>query len=150
MSKKVKIILVIIVFIILLIGICFIPKSNNSYTIIKNGYSTYESKVISNYQEYQEFANYIDKANVAYGKVYTFNSNKYNENYFNNKSLAIINIVTGSSSNKLKNIDISIIGNTLVCKPNIDYVYGITTDDINGKLILIEIDKSVTNFKIEY
>ena len=44
--------------------------------------------------------------------------------------------------NKLKNIDISIIGDTLVCKANIDYGNGIT-DDINGKLILVEIDKSV-------
>ena len=100
------------------------------------------------YQEYQEFANYIDKGNEAYGKVYNFNSNKYNENYFNNNSLAIINIVTGNGSNKLKNIDISITGDTLVCKANIEYGDGIT-DDINGKMILIEIDKSVTDFRIE-
>lgn len=150
MSKG-KIIIVIMAFLIILLGaIWLIPKSNNSYTIIKNGYSSYDSKIISNYQEYQEFANYIKNQNVAYGKVYDFNSNKYNKQYFNNKSLAIINIVTGSGSNILRNIDITIAGNTLVCKANIDYGKGIPTDDINGKLILIEIDKSITNFKIEY
>ena len=150
MSKRKKIIIATIVFIVLLIGaIWLIPKSSNGYTIIKNGYSSYKSKIISNYQEYQEFADYIDRQNVAYGKVYNFNSNKYNKNYFNNKSLAIINIVTGNGSNILKNIDISIVDNTLVCKPKVDYGDGITAD-INGKLILIEIDKSVTNFKIEY
>lgn len=59
-----------------------------------------------------------------------------------------MNIVTGNSSNKLKNIDISITGDTLVCKANIEYSDGIT-DDINGKLILFEIDKSVIDFRIE-
>lgn len=149
MSKKVKIILSIIILIVLLgVVIFFVRRTDTDYTIIKNGYSSYESKIISNYQEYQEFANYIDKENEAYGKVYNFNSNKYNENYFNNNSLAIINIVTGNSSNKLKNIDISITGDTLVCKANIEYGDGIT-DNINGKLILVEIDKSVIDFRIE-
>lgn len=51
--------------------------------------------------------------------------------------------------NKLKNIDISIIGNLLVCKVDINYAEGLTTADVNGKLLLIEVDKSVTDFKIE-
>lgn len=149
MSKKVKIILLIIILFVLLgVVIFFVKRTDTDYTIIKNSYSSYESKIISNYQEYQEFANYIDKENEAYGKVYNFNSNKYNENYFNNNSLAILNIITGNSSNKLKNIDISIIDNTLVCKANIEYGDGIT-NDINGKLILVEIDKSVIDFRIE-
>ena len=149
MSKKVKIILLIIILFVLLgVVIFFVKRTDTDYTIIKNSYSSYESKIISNYQEYQEFANYIDKENEAYGKVYNFNSNKYNENYFNNNSLAILNIITGNSSNKLKNIDISIIDNTLVCKANIEYGDGIT-NDINGKLILAEIDKSVIDFRIE-
>lgn len=149
MSKKLKIALLIIILIVLLgIVMFFVRRIDTDYTIIENGYFSYESKIISNYQEYQEFVNYIDKENEAYGKVYNFNSNKYNENYFNNNSLAIINIITGNGSNKLKNIDISITGNTLVCKANIEYGNGIT-DDINGKLILVEIDKSVIDFRIE-
>ena len=149
MSKKLKIALSIIILIALLgIVMFFVRRIDTAYTIIKNGYSSYKSKIISNYQEYQEFVNYINKENESYGKVYNFNSNKYNKNYFNNNSLAIINIVTGNRSNTLKNIDISITGDTLVCKANIEYGGGIT-DDINGKLILVEIDKSVIDFRIE-
>lgn len=153
MSKKVKIILSIIILIVLLGVVIFFVRrtdTNTDYTIINNGYSSYESKIISNYQEYQEFVDYIDSQNKAYGTVYHFNSSKYNEEYFDNKSLAIINIVTGSGMNKLNNIDISIIDNLLICKADINYATGgVVTDDINGKLILVEIDKSVTEFRIE-
>ncbi len=147
MSKK---ILLVIILLVVLVGaiILIIPKNNIKYIVIKDGYSDYESKIISNYQEYIEFVNYINLQNKNYGKVYNFNSEKYDEEYFDNKSLAIINIIIGNSSNSLKNIDISVIDNILVCKANIESGNGIT-DNINGKLILVEIDKSVTEFKIE-
>lgn len=149
MNKKVKIILAIIIIIILFaLVIWLIQQKNKGYIIIGNGYSSYESKIISNYTEYVEFVNYMDSQNKAYGKVHDFNSNKYNEKYFDSKSLAIINIVIGNGSNVYKNIDISIESNTLICKTKIKQGKGIT-DDINGKMILIEIDKSVTNFIIE-
>ena len=150
MSKNLKIILIIIVLVVLSgVIIWFMPKKDVDYVIIEDGYSDYKSKIISNYQEYMEFVDYIDSQNKAYGKLYYFDSNKYNDGYFDNKSLAIINIVTGSGMNKLNNIDISIMGNVLVCKPDINYAKGLSTADINGKLLLIEIDKSVTEFKIE-
>ena len=147
MSKK---ILLVIILLVVLVGaiILIIPKNNIKYIVIKDGYSDYESKIISNYQEYIEFVNYINLQNKNYGKVYNFNSEKYDEEYFDNKSLAIINIIIENSSNSLKNIDISVIDNILVCKANIESGNGIT-DNINGKLILVEIDKSVTEFKIE-
>lgn len=69
---------------------------------------------------------------IKNGKVYNFNSEKYDEEYFDNKSLAIINIIIGNSSNSLKNIDISVIDNILVCKANIESGNEIT-DNINGK-----------------
>lgn len=149
MSKRVKMILIIIG-IIILVGILMyiIPKKNVSYEVIKDGYSSYESQIISDYQQYLSFTNYINSQNKAYGKVYNFDANKYNEKYFNTGSLAIINIVTGSGMNKLKNINISINGNRLVCTANIEYAKGAVTDDINGKLILIEVDKTVTEFEI--
>ncbi len=147
MSKK---IILVIILLVVLVGaiILIIPKNNIKYIVIKDRYSDYESKIISNYQEYIEFVNYINLQNKNYGKVYNFNSEKYDEEYFDNKSLAIINIIIGNSSNSLKNIDISVIDNILVCKANIESGNEIT-DNINGKLILVEIDKSVTEFKIE-
>ena len=151
MNKKVLVIIVALVVIVIaiIIEVFFKAKNESSndvdYEIIKDGYSSYESKIISNYQEYMEFVDYIDLPK----NMNDFYSNKYNKKYFNNKSLAIINIVTGSSMNRLNNIDISITGNLLVCKVDIDHSTGIATADITGKVLLIEIDKSVTKFKIE-
>lgn len=51
--------------------------------------------------------------------------------------------------NKLKNIDISVIGNLLICDVDIKYANGIVSTDINGKLLLVEINKSVTKLKIK-
>ncbi len=108
MSKRVKMILIIIGIIILVeILMYIIPKKNASYEVIKDGYSSYESQIISDYQQYLSFTNYINSQNKAYGKVYNFDANKYNEKYFNTGSLAIINIVTGSGMNKLKNINLT-------------------------------------------
>ena len=152
MNKKIAIILAIIITIIL--GMVILLVTNKSthglrYKIIKNGYDSYNSKIISNYQEYLDFVDYIDSENKAYGKVYDFNSNKYNEKYFNTKSLAILNIVTGTGMNKLNSIDMSVSGDTLICNANIDYTKSqIVTSDIHGKVILVEIDKSIKNFKI--
>ena len=107
MNKKIAIILAIIITIIL--GMIILLVTNKSahelrYKIIKNEYDSYNSKIISNYQEYLDFVDYIDSKNKAYGKVYDFDSNKYNEKYFNTKSLAILNIVTGTGMNKLNSI----------------------------------------------
>lgn len=149
MNKKQKILIITVLVVLLGAIIWFIYKKDSDYVVIRDGPSSYESKIISNYTEYIEFIDYMNSQNKIYGKVYNFNSNKYNERYFDNKSLAIININTGSGMNKLKNIDISIIGNLLVCKVDINYAEGIITTDDNGKLLLIEVDKSVTDFKIE-
>lgn len=135
-------------------------KSNNSnnsneiienveYEVISDGYSDYESKIISDYQQYLELVKYIDSYNNAYGNVFNFDSNKYNEQYFDTKSLAILSIATGTSMNKLKSIDISIRGNTLICNADIDYTESdIITMDMCGKVLLVEFDKSVTRFEI--
>ena len=149
MNKKKAISLAIIITIVLVLLVIYNSVHGLRYIIIKNGYDSYESKIIANYQEYLEFVDYVNFENNAYGKAYKFNPNKYNEKYFNTKSLAILNIVTGTGMNKLKSINISVSGDTLICNANIDYTKSqIVTDDINGKLILVEIDKSIKNFII--
>ena len=149
MNKKKAISLAIIITIVLVLLVIYKSVHGLRYIIIKNGYDSYESKIIANYQEYLEFVDYVGFDNKAYGKVYKFNPNKYNEKYFNKKSLAILNIVTGTGMNKLKSINISVSGDTLICNAYIDYTKSqIVTDDINGKLILVEIDKSIKNFII--
>lgn len=155
MNKKVFIgfLILISIFSVFLIYNLF-EKNNHKnneieYKIIKNGYSSYESQIISSYEQYLTFANYIDSQNKSYGKVYDFNTNEYNKKYFATKSIAILNIITGTGMNKLRNIDISINNNVLICDVDIEYTNSqVVTADINGKVILVEIDKSIEEFKI--
>ena len=157
MNKKAKIILIsigIIIIILLLLGIYVyileINSNNLKYEIIKDGYCDYKSKIISTYQEYLELVDYFTTKNSHYGTIYNFDSNKYNKYFFEKNSLAIINIVTGSSMNELRNLDLSIQNNILVCDVDIGYANTqFVTADITGKLLLVEIDKSVTNLKIQ-
>ena len=148
MNKKIVLFLTISLIVILIVVIS-ISTHKLRYQVIKNGYDSYQSRIISNYQEYWDFIKHIDSENRAYGTVFSFNPNSYNEQYFNKKSLAILNIVTGSGMNKLNSIDIFVSGDTLVCNANIDYSTGsMLTADMNGKVILFEINKSIKNFKI--
>lgn len=145
MNKISKVMIILFVFAASIVFITqIIPKKTNNntnvkYTVIKDGYSSYQSRIISTYEEFQKLHKQIN-----------FNSSKYNQKYFENKSLAIINVITGSGMNKLESINISINGKLLTCKVNIKRSEGITSDDINGKVLLVEIDKQVTDFKIEY
>lgn len=148
MNKKIVLFLTISLIAILIVVIS-ISTHKLRYQVIKDGYDSYQSRIISNYQEYWDFIKHIDSENRAYGNVFSFNPNSYNEQYFNKKSLAILNIVTGSGMNKLNSIDIFVSGDTLVCNANIDYAKSsIVTADMHGKVILVEINKSIKNFKI--
>ncbi len=124
------------------------PEIDIEYKVIFNGYDDYASGIISNYEEYRDLIEYIDIMNERYGVTYDLNPEDYTEGYFDYGSLALISIVTGSGMNKLKNIDVSIYGNTLVCDVDIDYNDGTVTDDINGKVLLVEVDKNITNIVI--
>lgn len=150
MSKNYKIIVIILIAAVVAgIGMLVIPKNttkkNIEYTVIRDGYSEYKSKILSSYKDYMEFVEYINNDN----QTYNHDSNKYDEKYFEDKSLAIINIFVGCSMDKLRNLDISIKGNLLICKYDIEYAKGISPDDLYGKVLLIEIDKSVTEFETE-
>ena len=51
--------------------------------------------------------------------------------------------------NKFIGVDISTDNNTLIVEPNIKYASGTVTMDITGKLVLVEVDKSVTNIEVQ-
>ena len=83
----------------------------SEYEVIYNGYiSNFESKIIKNVDEYNSLKEDSTLDNIAKEKL---DSNKYDDTYFNEKSLAFIYI---------------------------------TTYDITGKLILIEVDKDIFIF----
>ena len=85
----------------------------SEYEVIYNGYiSNFESKIIKNVDEYNSLKEDSTLDNIAKEKL---DSNKYDDTYFNEKSLAFIYI---------------------------------TTYDITGKLILIEVDKDIEKIEI--
>ena len=140
--------IIIMVAIIITIGLVyFVYTSNKNYKIIDSGYiSDFDNMIISNINDYNRFMADSNEWNKEYKQK--ISSNKYNEKYFENKSLALIFIVTGSSSNTFIGVDISTDDNILVLKPNIDYKKGTVTDDITGKLILVEIEKNITQIEV--
>lgn len=121
--------------------------ANKGYKVIYDGYvSDFDSIILSNIDEYNEFMSDSDGWNNKYKQK--ISSIKYNENYFKNKSLALISIITGPHMNKFIGVDISTDNNTLIVKPNIEKNDTITMK-ITGKLILVEIDKNITNIEVQ-
>ncbi len=146
-DKNYKALIIMIVIIIVIGLIYFIYTNSRIYQIVYSGYiSDFDTMVISNINDYNEFMVDSNEWNKEYKRK--ISSAKYNEKYFENKSLALVFISTGSSSNTFNGVDISTNSNTLIVKPNIDYSKGTVTLDITGKLILIEINKNITNIEI--
>ena len=145
--KNYKAIIIMFAIIITIGLVYFVYIASKNYKIIDSGYiSNFDNMIITNINDYNKFMADSNELNKEYKQK--ISSNKYNEKYFENKSLALIFIVTGSSSNTFIGVDISTDDNILVLKPNIDYKKGTITDDITGKLILVEIDKNITQIEV--
>ncbi len=120
--------------------------SDFKYIIINDGYESFESRIMPDYNAFKSF---IEMEYSNFNSEYKFDIEKYNEKFFNNKSLALINIVTGSKMNDLKDIEITSNDNLLICKAIINYAKGPDiTDDVNGIVILVEVNKDITNLDV--
>ena len=147
-TKNYKTIIIIFAIIIISCLSYLLYTTNKDYKVIYDGYiSDFDNIIISNMDEYNEFMSDSNEWNKEYKQK--ISSIKYNESYFKNKSLALIFITTGTSMNKFIGVDISTANNTLIVEPNIKYASDTVTMDITGKLILVEVDKSVTNIEIQ-
>lgn len=147
-TKNYKAIIIMFTIIIISCLSYLLYTANKGYKVIYDGYiSDFDSIIISNMDEYNEFMSGSDEWNKEYKQK--ISSIKYNESYFKNKSLALIFITTGTSMNKFIGVDISTDNNTLIVEPNIKYASGTVTMDITGKLVLVEVDKSVTNIEVQ-
>lgn len=107
--------------------------------------SDFDNIILSNMDEYHDFMSDSEE----WGKEYKLelSSDKYDEAYFEDKSIGLIYVNIGSSMNEWIGVKISNNDNTLIVEPNIKWATGIVTDDITGKLILVEVGKNIT--KIE-
>ena len=112
------------------------------YNLIKDGYDDIKNTIIDNYSDYLEILSKIEDEDYYFDKL------KYDEDYFKCKSLAIININTGSSMNKFLGVEFYIEDNTLYYVTNIEYSKSkIVTTDINGVIYAIEVDKVINEIK---
>lgn len=147
-SKKYRVLITIFSIITICLSY-FLYTDNKDYKVIYDGYiSNFDNIIIYSVDEYNEFMSDSSKLAEAYKQK--ISSNKYNKNYFKNKSIALIFISTGSSMNKFNGVDLSNKNDTLIVKPNIEYAGGgIVTADINGKLLLVEIGKNITKIELQ-
>lgn len=146
-TKNYKAIIIMFAIIIISCLSYLLYTANKGYKVIYDGYvSDFDSIILSNIDEYNEFMSDSDGWNNKYKQK--ISSIKYNENYFKNKSLALISIITGPHMNKFIGVDILTDNNTLIVKPNIETNDTITME-ITGKLILVEIDKNITNIEVQ-
>ena len=120
-----------------------VSNENSSYKYngyaIKSGYmgdmSEEDKKVIiSNYQELQEYCN-------KYGSTDCFE--KYQETFFQDKSLAIVYVETTSGGDILEFEKATRVGNAVKIDYNVEMI-GITCD-MSGYLVIAEVDKDITN-----
>lgn len=153
-NKNYKAIIIMLVAIIMFAVIIIICLSYFSYTVNKNykviydgSISDFDSIIISNTDEYNEFMSDSREWDKKYKQKVS--SIKYNKIYFQNKSLALIYITIGSSTNTFIGVDISTNNETLIVEPHIKYAKGIVTADITGKLILVEVDKNITSIEVQ-
>lgn len=108
----------------------------------KNGYNY--NKIISNYNDYNEFINYIESVSNADNNIFEFNSDTYIEDFFETKSLAIITI---NNISAIDDINLSINNDELIYEITKN---SITKNQKESKIILVEIDKSIKNFHSKY
>ena len=163
--KKIEkaIVIIVIILEILLISLQYIPsnflykiipKSENikidgkkiNYEIIYHGYTDEETQIISTYKDFKNFIN-----NIYSNILKETNLNKYTDEYFNTKSIAIINISTGSSDNNIDNITLAVKNNQLTCYYDIKYPKSRISSNnmMSGLLLLSEIDKSIQNIEMK-
>ncbi len=119
----------------------------NNYYLIHCGYignGSYQQNIeliISNKLELENFLNGITEYNKP---IIHDTLQKYNDEFFNNKSLAIYYIELSSGSDSVNLLEPWIDGNTVCIKYSIDFPE-IGTCDMSGELIVVEVDKNINH-----
>ncbi len=169
MKKIIKILLIAIILCISLIGFCgcenskeiisndFYHEENKKYDkyyIIHSGYlhnineKEKLATIISSKSDLNEFILKYDEkgwdleGNEIDGQI-SNELQKYDEKYFETKSLALYYVGLTSGSETLSIYEPEIKGDTVIVKYEIN-VPNIGTCDMSGELIVVEIDKSIT------
>lgn len=131
----------------------FTKIEDKNYKLFQVGYieSTNNKAILTNYEDFNNYLNtnsskfYDGEGNVVSTSTDAI-KNLYSSDYFNDKNLAIFYVKTNSGSIKLSNIKSLIDNNTIAIKYDL-IIPEIGTMDMNGYMIVVEIDKSITNIK---
>ena len=146
--KLLKITIIIIAILLLIISLIFTKPKLMGYLIVYDGYTNYNNKIISTYDEYKSFLDYLNGMNHHFRKNTIF-LKRYNKFYFEKKSLAVVNVSLSSGMHSVKGVNKEINGDTLICNVLIDYGnYSVVTADMSGALILVEANKDTSKIEV--
>ena len=147
--KKLKIILLVLFLIIVasaLIVFIYYKTHFLKYTHT-GGWESYQSRLFTKLSEYRDLEEYFDKSDR---KKY-INRKKYTREFFEKKNVVAFHVNSGSSMNELKRIDVYKDGNKVICFVDVDWSGGlIQTSDVTGDFVMVDVDKSVTEYEIIY
>ena len=147
--KKLKIILLVLFLIIVasaLIVFIYYKTHFLKYTHT-GGWESYQSRLFTKLSEYRDLEEYFEKNDR---KKY-INRKKYTREFFEKKNVVAFHVNSGSSMNELKRIDVYKDGNKVICFVDVDWSGGlIQTSDVTGDFVMVDVDKSVTEYEIIY
>lgn len=165
MKNKVKKLISIIIILIGLLVFCGCDKKVNENTIDNNTDTYYgyiigsgyisnmseddEKIIITNRQELEEYCNkynsysYFQNGDKGTGRLDLL-IEKYGDSFFEEKSLAIMYVGLTSGSDSVEFESATKINSNIAIKYHIDRPE-IGTCDMSGKLIIVEVDKEITD-----
>lgn len=147
--KKLKIILLVLFLIIVasaLIIFIFYKTHFLKYTHT-GGWESYQSRLFTKLSEYRDLEEYFEQDDR---KKY-INRKKYTREFFKKKNVVVFHVNTGSSMNDLKRIDVYKDGNKVICFVDTDWSAAlIQPSDVTGDFVMVDVDKSVTEYEIIY
>ena len=160
-----KVILTASILVVCVVTLCgctsnIIPESGSKYYdyyIIHSGYlgsNNYSAKetqtVISSKKELDEYVDKYDRKTYSDTKEFDgelkITLSKYNEDFFESKSLALYYIELSSGSIHVTPLDPIIEGDTITINYEVD-VPGIGTCDMNGYVVVVEVSKDIKNIR---
>ena len=147
--KKLKIILLVLFLIIVasaLIVFIYYKTHFLKYTHT-GGWESYQSRLFTKLSEYRDLEEYFENNDR---KKY-INRKKYTREFFKKKNVVAFHVYTGSSMNDLKRIDVYKDGNKVICFVDVEWHFASPQiTDVTGDFVMVDVDKSVTEYEIIY
>ena len=132
---------VIILILIVLLALTFWFNGNIVYQIIDVGYKpNFDNFIISNMDEYNSFMEDSEEEENNFKKQIPLNK-EYSDEFFKNRSLALVYIPNTENGEEIVGIQISTILNRLIVTPRFGSAG--KSESQSGKLIVVEVHKFI-------